>query len=75
MSIQMQGAATEGPPREYSRQTNYRKAEIEVTAEMRNVGQYLRHKADLKLRVGVLDGKRVDYFKGALSRLLHAHAD
>lgn len=35
--------------------------------EHRNVAQWLRHKADLKLRTGVLGGKRVDYFKGIYS--------
>jgi hypothetical protein len=33
--------------------------------EMRNVVNFLRSsKAGLKIRVGVLNGKRVDYFKG-----------
>lgn len=38
--------------------------------EMRNVVNFLRSsKAGLKNRVGVLNGKRVDYFKGMM-RLL-----
>ncbi len=33
--------------------------------EMRNVVNFLRSgKAGVKIRVGVLNGKRVDYFKG-----------
>ena len=34
--------------------------------ELRNVVDYLRSsKSGMKTRVGVLNGKRVDYFKGA----------
>lgn len=44
--------------------------------EMRNVVNFLRNsKAGLKNRVGVLNGKRVDYFKGprrTVSRLISA---
>ncbi|GAA99320.1 uncharacterized protein L969DRAFT_16625 [Mixia osmundae IAM 14324] len=32
--------------------------------ELRNVVTFLRNKAGMKLKVGVLNGKRVDYFKG-----------
>jgi translocation protein SEC62 len=39
--------------------------------EMRNVVNFLRSgKAGLKNRVGVLNGKRVDYFKGTVSHLI-----
>lgn len=34
--------------------------------ELRNVVNFLRSgKAGIKVRVGVLNGKRIDYFKGA----------
>ena len=36
-----------------------------ASQEIRNVVNFLRSsKAGLKIRVGVLNGKRVDYFKG-----------
>lgn len=35
--------------------------------DLRNVVNYLRSsKSGIKIRVGILNGKRVDYFKGAL---------
>lgn len=35
-----------------------------LTAETRNVVNFLRSKSGMKIRTGVLNGKRVDYFKG-----------
>ena len=36
--------------------------------DIRNVVDFLRSsKAGMKVRVGVLNGKRIDYFKGTLS--------
>jgi hypothetical protein len=33
-------------------------------ADLKAVAHFLRNKSGIKLRVGVLNGKRVDYFKG-----------
>jgi translocation protein SEC62 len=39
--------------------------QLKAPQEMRNVVNFLRSsKAGLKNRVGVLNGKRIDYFKG-----------
>ena len=44
--------------------------QLKASQEIRNVVNFLRSsKAGLKNRVGVLNGKRVDYFKGTI-RLL-----
>lgn len=32
--------------------------------ELRNVVLWLRHKSGLKTKTGVLNGRRMDYFKG-----------
>ena len=37
-------------------------------AEQRNVVNWLRTKAGIKRRQGVLNGRRYDYFKGAANR-------
>lgn len=52
------------------RRTRQRRITMEpqtkATQEMRNVADFLRSsKSGMKTRVGVLNGKRVDYFKGA----------
>jgi len=39
---------------------------LSTTAEVKLVVNWLRNKAGLKTKVGVLGGKRVDYFKGKL---------
>lgn len=40
--------------------------------EIRNLVNFLRSsKAGIKVRVGVLNGKRIDYFKGAFPTILH----
>jgi translocation protein SEC62 len=47
--------------------------QLKASQEIRNVVNFLRSsKAGLKNRVGVLNGKRVDYFKGTI-RLLSLH--
>lgn len=40
------------------------------SADLKAVANFLRNKSGIKLRVGVLNGKRVDYFKGLSSPVL-----
>jgi translocation protein SEC62 len=41
--------------------------QAKAPADLRNVAQFLRgSNSGMKIRVGALNGKRIDYFKGAL---------
>jgi translocation protein SEC62 len=41
--------------------------QVKAPPEIKNVAQFLRSgSAGIKIRVGALNGKRLDYFKGAL---------
>jgi protein translocation Sec62 family protein len=44
-------------------------------ADLKAVANFLRNKSGIKLRVGVLNGKRVDYFKGVCSLVASSSND